>query len=163
MDTKKTVLIIFTAVVFSLCGCSTTDVVSVEAISTKTPEVNKIVVSEKPNLVAGFEPFSTTTSEYVEEYNPISELDDAQAFLAGLGFNIDEVVYSDSFEGAECSWFHFTNAAADGGVIYCDDIFYIDYAIFLADGTLDSAKSFRCDPGELIKLLKEVTVNDEPS
>ena len=158
----KTVFCFFSATIltFLLCGCGHSNEIALIAPIQieEIPETSSVCCKFES---AGVEAFFADTLEDVETYNPASELDEAQSFLVDLGFEIDEYDYEDEYEGQNCSWFHFGNANGDGGVIYCDDIFYIDYAVFLDDGTLGAAESLRCSPGELIKILAEM-VNEEP-
>ena len=162
----KTVFCFFSATIllgFPLSGCG-------EAVIASVPPVIIEEIPETNDTYYSFDSIGFSTdfggeiegNQDAEIYNPFSELNEAQLFLINSGFLIDEVNYSDNYEGQNCSWFHFGNADGDGGVIYCDDIFYIDYAVFLDDGTLGAAESLRCSPGELIKILAEI-VNEEPS
>lgn len=160
----KTVFCFFSATIltFLLCGCGYGNEIALIAPIQieEIPETSSVCYEFES---AGVEAFFADTLEDVETYNPASELDEAQSFLVDLGFEIDEYDYEDEYEGQDCFWFHFGSTIADGGVIYCDNVFYIDYAMFLSDGSLDAAESFRCSPGELLKILAEITVNEEPS
>lgn len=155
MNTHNRVAVLALAVLtVFLCGCAKSAAITGET-SSETSHFN---------LVAGVSVYMEDSSLRLDAYSPLDELDDGQIFLMEIGYEIDDTNYEDSLDGQDCPWFHFRNSLAEGGVIYCDGVFYIDYALVLDDGSLDMARSFRCGSDRLVETLANITAtNNEPS